>query len=116
MAWRWFACKWSFLPQKSYSKRLQEDQQVVGREVFYSGHVQGVGFRMTAHRIAQRWAVTGYVRNLPDGRVQLVVEGERSDVHGYLQALHQTMADHIHDAQVVDTQASGTFSGFAIRH
>jgi acylphosphatase len=45
------------------------------RTVFYSGLVQGVGFRYTTQRIAQQHAFAGFVRNLPDGRVQLVAEG-----------------------------------------
>ena len=45
------------------------------REVFFAGHVQGVGFRYTTRSIATQLPVVGLVRNLPDGRVQLVVEG-----------------------------------------
>ena len=45
------------------------------REVYYSGRVQGVGFRYTVRSLASRMAVTGFVKNLPDGRVHLVVEG-----------------------------------------
>ena len=43
--------------------------------MYFSGHVQGVGFRYTTRSVASRFAVTGYVRNLPDGRVELVAEG-----------------------------------------
>ena len=45
------------------------------REVYFSGRVQGVGFRYTVRMVASRFAVTGFVKNLPDGRVQLVAEG-----------------------------------------
>ena len=86
------------------------------REVLFSGQVQGVGFRMTTQRIAQRWAVTGFVRNLSDGRVQLVVEGELAELHGFIGAVRQAMVDYIHDSEVVSSEASGTFSSFAIRH
>lgn len=53
-------------------------------EIHYSGRVQGVGFRMTAHRIARGYPVTGTVRNLDDGGVQLVAEGERADLDRFL--------------------------------
>jgi acylphosphatase len=86
------------------------------REVLFRGQVQGVGFRMTTQRIAQRWAVTGFVRNLSDGRVQLVVEGELAELNGFIGAVRQAMVDHIHDSEVVSSEASGTFSSFAIRH
>ena len=49
------------------------------REVYYAGNVQGVGFRYTARCAAAGLDVTGFVRNLPDGRVHLVVEGPPRD-------------------------------------
>jgi acylphosphatase len=54
--------------------------QSIRREVFYSGRVQGVGFRWTVRHIAQSHAVTGFVKNLEDGRVQLVVEGATAEL------------------------------------
>ena len=49
-------------------------------QVFYSGRVQGVGFRYSAREVACGCEVTGFVRNLPDGRVELVVEGEEAEI------------------------------------
>ena len=46
------------------------------RRVYFSGEVQGVGFRMTTRRLASGFPITGFVRNLSDGRVELLVEGE----------------------------------------
>jgi acylphosphatase len=86
------------------------------REVRYSGHVQGVGFRFTTQQIARHFAVDGYVRNLSDGRVQLVTEGESEELDRFLQAVHERMGDHIDDVSA-DTQApSGEFKGFSIRY
>ena len=50
----------------------------------YTGHVQGVGFRYTTHSIARSHNVAGYVRNLPDGRVELVAEGNRQELDAFL--------------------------------
>src|SRR5882757_5443424 len=55
--------------------------------IHYTGHVQGVGFRYTTHSIARNHEVTGYVRNLPDGRVELVAEGDRQDTDAFLEAI-----------------------------
>ena len=63
--------------------------------VHFSGTVQGVGFRFTARGVAQRYAVTGYVRNLVDGRVEMVVSGERKEILAYLDALRKNMGDYI---------------------
>ena len=55
----------------------------VARRFFVSGEVQGVGFRFFAQRVAARHQVTGYVRNLPDGRVEAHTEGSPEGVEGF---------------------------------
>lgn len=86
------------------------------REVHYSGHVQGVGFRFTTQRVAKQFAVDGYVRNLPDGRVQLVAEGERGELERFLQAVRDRLEDHIDNVSDDTQAASGEFTGFVIRY
>lgn len=87
----------------------------VRREVYYSGRVQGVGFRFTVRSLAADYAVTGYVRNLPDGRVELVVEGPPDEVAGLLDEVRRTFSRYIRDAQETDVSPSGRFTGFEIR-
>jgi acylphosphatase len=66
------------------------------RKVFYSGRVQGVGFRWNAKHIAKGYEVAGHVRNLPDGRVELAVRGPTDEVQAYLEAVRQSgLAAHI---------------------
>jgi acylphosphatase len=86
------------------------------RQVFYSGRVQGVGFRATARRIAQGYAVTGFVRNLPDRRVELVAEGTPAELDRFLADIAQTMVDYIRDARVNSSAATGEFTAFVVRH
>ena len=86
------------------------------REVHYSGHVQGVGFRYTVAGIAKRWRVVGSVRNLPDGRVELIAEGEAAELDGLVGEIGERMGAFIRDAQVVDSPATGVFDGFGIRY
>lgn len=88
---------------------------MVGRTAHYSGHVQGVGFRFTAQRIAQRHAVAGYVRNLPDGRVEIVVEGEESAVERFLGEVAAEMSGNIRDVQMLSSPATNHFTAFEIR-
>lgn len=85
------------------------------REVFFSGRVQGVGFRYTTRSIATGFAVTGHVRNLPDGRVQLVVEGAREELDRFLAALAAEMDRHISGAESRTSVATGEFDRFDIR-
>lgn len=77
--------------------------------VNYSGHVQGVGFRYTVLRLAQRCEVAGYVKNRGDGQVELVVEGDTEQVERLLEAVRDRMADYIEDERIERGQATGAF-------
>jgi acylphosphatase len=70
----------------------------IRKRVLYRGQVQGVGFRATAHSIAAGHAVGGFVRNLPDGRVELVLEGEPAQVQAVLSELGDRMESFIREA------------------
>jgi acylphosphatase len=85
-------------------------------EVFYSGTVQGVGFRYTVQRLAGGFAVTGFVRNLQDGRVQLIAEGVASELTRFLAAIRTEMSQFIRGAATDRRPATGEFSSFTIRH
>lgn len=84
--------------------------------VHYSGRVQGVGFRATAAHVAQGFPVTGYVRNLADGRVEVVVEGESGYVDAFLGAVRRRFQGYITDEQVVSQTPSGEHPTFRITH
>ncbi len=88
---------------------------IVGKRVCYSGRVQGVGFRYTAQYLAAGYSVGGYVRNLPGGDVELVVEGEAEAVDRFLAAIAARMAENIAHATVADEPPAGR-KGFQIRH
>jgi acylphosphatase len=87
----------------------------VCQRVTYSGRVQGVGFRYTAQHLAAGFAVAGYVRNRPDGDVELVAEGEADEVKRFLGAVAGRMAAHIERTAVSDEPPAGR-RGFHIRH
>jgi acylphosphatase len=85
------------------------------KRILYTGRVQGVGFRYTAQRLAQGFAVTGYVRNLPNGNVELVAQGEPGEVRGFLEVVAGRMADYIGQASELEEEP-GNYPGFRIRH
>jgi acylphosphatase len=82
--------------------------------VHYRGNVQGVGFRYTVRRIAARLAVTGYVKNLADGQVLVVVEGEQAELDRLLAAVIDHLGHYVVDVQSSVHPAEGAFRGFGI--
>jgi len=83
--------------------------------VLYEGHVQGVGFRYSAQHIAQTYAVTGYVRNLADGRVEVVAEGEENEVERFIEHIKTSpLRDYIQNSVQVWRAPLGTYKRFNI--
>jgi acylphosphatase len=80
----------------------------------YAGTVQGVGFRARAKRVAAQHDVAGYVRNLDDGRVELVAEGDPGEVARFLEAVQERMADEIREVQSSREEAAAKYTGFFI--
>ena len=85
------------------------------RTVLFSGEVQGVGFRATTCRLVAGRAITGYVRNLPDGSVELVAEGGRDQVDALVCELKDCYGDMIHEAASTTTPPTGEYVSFGIR-
>jgi acylphosphatase len=88
----------------------------VARQVWFSGYVQGVGFRFTAQRIASRYKLTGYVRNLDDGRVEMFAQGTSDDIDRCLADLGDTFGAYIREVQATDAQLSSGYTSFVITH
>ena len=92
---------------------------MIAKQVYYSGRVQGVGFRFTVHEIAKRYAVVGWVQNLPDGRVHLVVKGNSNEVDLFLTQVREEsrLTDFIKDNEEseVPTTLLANTNDFSIR-
>ena len=83
--------------------------------VLYSGRVQGVGFRYTAKTVITGFEISGTVRNLPDGRVELIAEGAPAELESFRAAIHDAgLTGFIHDEQVTWADPKNEFRGFEI--
>jgi acylphosphatase len=83
--------------------------------IFYSGQVQGVGFRYTAKTVATGFEITGIVRNLPDGRVELVAEGAHEELNAFRAAIQDAgLAGLIQNESLEWHAAQNDFHGFEI--
>ena len=80
----------------------------------FAGTVQGVGFRYTTVHVANRHDVTGTVRNLPDGRVECVVEGDAAEIDAFLADLSQAMSGYIRRTTQQTAPHSGRFANFSV--
>ena len=87
----------------------------VRAEVWFSGRVQGVGFRFTVDETARQFAVTGFVENLFDGRVRAMVEGSAAEIEKFLQAVEAEMDRYIAGVERRREPATGEFADFQIR-
>jgi acylphosphatase len=90
---------------------------MISLQVFYEGNVQGVGFRWTVREAAKGFDVTGWVRNLPDGRVELQVTGEETEVRAFLDGIAQgQLHSLIHKQTENKLEKTIPARGFDIRH
>ncbi|MBL59872.1 MAG: acylphosphatase [Verrucomicrobiales bacterium] len=84
-------------------------------QVLYSGRVQGVGFRYTVKSLVPGYDVLGIIRNLPDGRVELIVEGKQEELDAFLKAIRDSgLRRNIRDEEIVFGNAQDNFKGFEI--
>jgi acylphosphatase len=81
----------------------------------FTGRVQGVGFRYQTLQVAKEFEVSGYVKNLPDGRVHLEVEGPAAEVRDFLAAVQERLEAHIRQVEQTEAKRPPQFQGFSIR-
>ena len=86
------------------------------RIVTFAGNVQGVGFRYTACIAARGYNVAGYVKNLPDGGVECLAEGDSNEIDAFLTELCGRMQSHIRSKNEVTAPWSGHYESFGVRY
>jgi acylphosphatase len=86
----------------------------IRKEITFTGRVQGVGFRYSARSLARGFEVTGFVKNMPDGSVQMAVEGEPGEVDAFVSALKARMRGCIRDARETGVPPAGDRDSFEI--
>lgn len=90
---------------------------IASLQVLYEGSVQGVGFRYSVRQLAKGFDVTGSVRNLRDGRVELLAVGEEGEVRAFVEAIGQSeLRAHIRKQSEAPLENPPAFRGFEIRH
>lgn len=95
---------------------MSPQQEIQRRTVHFRGRVQGVGFRFTTQRVARNFDVVGYVKNLPNGEVELVAEGRTDELKRFVDEVQQAMSGFIQSVSGDVGPSTGEFSAFEVRH
>ncbi len=83
--------------------------------IWFSGHVQGVGFRYSTLQVAKEFEVSGFVKNLDDGRVLVETEGEPKEIEKFITAIQERLHGHVRKTERRSAKRAAEFSGFTIR-
>ena len=84
------------------------------RHIIFTGSVQGVGFRFTALRIANRYQLTGLVRNLMNGSVEMLAQGASDDIDDCLRDIKETLAGYIRETKIEEIPLDSRYKDFKI--
>ena len=87
---------------------------MIAKHIIFKGRVQGVGFRYTAQRIASLSQLTGFVRNLPDGSVEMLAQGTQKAVDDCLQDIEESFDDYIRETKINDIPSDPRYTNFQI--
>jgi acylphosphatase len=111
------ACSYALRLASSNKHQQLHSRPMISLQVFYEGNVQGVGFRWAVRHAAKGFDVTGWVRNLPDGRVELQATGEEDEVRGLLDCIAQgELHSLIHTQTDAKLEKPVSARGFEIRY
>jgi len=89
---------------------------MMAKKILYEGRVQGVGFRFGVRQIAEGFAVAGHAANLPDGRVEVFLQGERGEVEGMEKEIAQShLEGFIRKQEGQEVAVEAGYRGFQIR-
>jgi acylphosphatase len=86
----------------------------IAKHIIFAGRVQGVGFRFTAFNIVNRHELTGFVRNLPDGTVEMFAQGPNDEIDDCIQDIKESFGGYIEEVKITDTPYDPKHKDFKI--
>jgi len=84
------------------------------KHIIFKGRVQGIGFRFTAFRVATRHQISGFVRNLPDGTVEMIAQGNADDITDCIQDIEKSFEGYLRDTTIREIPADPQYRDFKI--
>ena len=89
---------------------------MTARHVIFKGHVQGVGFRYTCRDLASRSSVTGFVRNLPDGTVEMLAQGTPAEIQALIEEIQDHFNGYLRDTRTTERPVDPRYADFRIAY
>ena len=86
----------------------------IARHIIFSGQVQGVGFRFTAFNMANRHQLTGFVRNLPDGTVEMLIQGTSGAIDDCIRDIKEYFSGYIRETKIKEIPSNSQYKDFEI--
>jgi len=90
------------------------NMKMTAKHIIFTGNVQGVGFRFTAHRIANRHDLAGFVRNVPNGTVEMLVQGQPEGIDNCIKDLEDSFAGYIRKTKIEEVPSDPKYTSFKI--
>ncbi|MBN1807409.1 MAG: acylphosphatase [Sedimentisphaerales bacterium] len=87
---------------------------MIAKLITFTGRVQGVGFRFTAHRAAHRRQLAGYVRNMPNGSVEMLAQGNPAEIDDCIQDIKEYFSGYIKEAKIQEIPVDTRYTDFQI--
>jgi acylphosphatase len=87
---------------------------MIAKHIIFTGSVQGVGFRFTAHRLARLNQLKGYIRNLPDGTVEMLAQGYTEDVDNCITDIKEYFAGYVRETKIEELPIDPRYKNFNI--
>ena len=85
------------------------------KRIVFSGRVQGVGFRFTALNVANRYHLTGYVRNLPNGSVEMLAQGTEETITSCIRDIEESFPGYVHQTDIEPIPSNPNLTDFKIK-
>ncbi|MBN1975537.1 MAG: acylphosphatase [Sedimentisphaerales bacterium] len=89
---------------------------MIAKHIIFTGRVQGVGFRYSAQRTASSHQLTGWVRNLPDGSVEMLVQGTPEDVDNCINDIQQSFSGFVRETKISELPCNPRYTRFNITY
>ncbi len=87
---------------------------MIAKHIIFTGRVQGVGFRFTAHRIAKLHQLKGYVRNVPNGTVEMLIQGLIEDIDECIRDIKDSFAGYLREVKIEKVANNPKYTDFKI--